>query len=102
MAKSLSNDDLSYLDRRIPFSKFDFVDVTFGSANADTDIPHDLDPSDPESVRFFPIQWEFTSTPATVPVVYKDSGVNKMSWQSTHIYLRSTVAGTCRLLLFLE
>jgi hypothetical protein len=102
LAKALTNDDLSYLDRRIPITKFDIVDVSFLTANADVDIPHDLDPSEPETVRWIPLSWEFASAPATPPVIYKDSSNTKLPWQSTHVYLRSTVIGTCRLLLFLE
>lgn len=101
MGKISDQQAQAYFDQRVPYSRFEYVNVTFNaSANVDTDIPHSLSPSDPEIVR-----WEVVSLghTAAAGVIYKDTSATRKAWQTTHIYLRSTVASvTARLRLFLE
>lgn len=80
------------------------MDVVFNAtANVDTDIPHALDPSDPESVRWVVVRVQLSAAPATPPVVYVDTSATRRPWQVGQIYLRCTLASvTARLLLFLE
>lgn len=81
---------------RIPFGRYQFVDVTFATPNQDTDIAHTLAPNDPEAVRFVPVSL------TAAAVLYRDNSAGKRPWQPTHIWLRASAACTVRLLLFLE
>lgn len=96
--------NVAYFDRRVPFSRFEYVDVTFPStANLDMDIPHSLTPADPETVRWMVVNMSTSSAPGVPPVVYKNTSAARTPWQTTHIYLRCTEASiVVRLLLFLE
>jgi hypothetical protein len=97
----------------VPFAKFQYVSVTFTTAGADVDVPHDLRPADPESVRWLVVSTEGT-TSATVggwdgPVsvlssgsVYRDNSASRLAWSQERIWLRSMYPGSFRLLLFLE
>lgn len=94
----------AYFDRRVPYSRFQYVDAVFSkAADTDLDIPHNLTPADPEAVR-----WEVVSitslTAFTIPpVIYKDLSASRKPWKSTHIFLRCSEQGpTVRLRLFLE
>lgn len=92
------------LDRRVPYSQFEYVSVTFSAtANADTDIRHSLSPAVPEDVRWEVVSIELSSAPATPPVIYRDSSATRKAWQTTHLYLRCTLpSAVVRLRLFLE
>jgi hypothetical protein len=79
-----------------PIAAYEYVDATFTGAGSDLDIPHTLDPIDPESVR-----WLVVSNSAATSV-YRDLSGAAKAWQSTHIWLRASAACTVRLLLFLE
>lgn len=89
------------LRRSSPYAQFQYLTVTFNStANANTDIRHTLQPPTPEDVDFQVVGFEFTSAPATVPVVYRDSGATRRVWGEEYIVLRCNVASAVvRLLL---
>lgn len=83
----------------VPFARFEYVTVTFATANVDVDIVHTLRPTDPESVRWIAVSTE--STPSA-GVVYRSSAAARLPWSQSRVWLRCTHAGTVRLLLFLE
>ena len=97
----------------VPFARFQYVTMTAPTADVDVDIPHDLNPSDPETVRWLVVGTEGTaSTPVggwDGPVVvvssgsvYRDASASRKAWQPGYIWLRAMHPGTFRLLLFLE
>lgn len=72
---------------------YQYVDVTFnGTANADTDIRHDLLPNTPELIDYEIVALRLPSAPATAPVIYTDSGPNRRKWGAGYIVLRANVA----------
>lgn len=79
-----------------PFKDFQFVNVTFGTANADLDIRHDLIPDDPENIRY----WVVWSDRATS--LYHDYSGTRKAWGKGYIILRSSVASAVvKLLIFI-
>ena len=84
------------LETRLPLARFQFVDATFGTANQDLDITHALRPQDAESVR-----WSVVKQSAALSV-YQDLSATRKAWQTDHIFLRASAAGSVRLLLFVE
>jgi len=83
--------------RSTPISRYVYVDVSFDTANQDTDIAlGDLKPQDPDAVRWVPVS---LSTAATI---YRDLSGTAVAWQQSHIKLRSSAICDARLLLFVE
>lgn len=90
-------DDIQRQVRQLPlppFGKWQYVEVTFEDADEDTDVPHTLRPSDPESVR-----WWVVALNAGAVIYKADTGT---AWHRDHIWLRADQPCTVRLLLFLE
>lgn len=88
-------DKLEFL-RMLPVGRYEYVDATFVAADTDTLIPYTiLNPEDPNAVRWIDV------TPQTGKV-YRAIDPDKTSWTKGFVILRSTVAETTRLLLFLE
>ena len=81
--------------RQSPLTRWQYVDVVF-AANTNTDIVHTLLPQVPEDVRWLVVK----SSAAIVP--FHDLTVSCPPWTTSHIWLQAPVAGTARLLLFLE
>jgi hypothetical protein len=82
--------------RMLPVGQYEYVDATFAAADTDTVIPYTiLKPEDFNDVRWIDV------TPQTGKV-YRAIDPNKVAWGQNYVILRSTVAGTTRLLLFLE
>ncbi len=81
--------------RQSPLTRWQYVDVVF-AANTNTDIVHTLLPQQPEDVRWLVVR----STAAIVP--FHSPLVSCPPWTTSHIWLQAPVAGTARLLLFLE
>jgi hypothetical protein len=69
-----------------PYSKFQYVTVTFGTANSDLDVPHDLNPNDPEGVDY-----EVVRADRACKVYDKQSGTRR-AWASNYIVLRCDTA----------
>jgi len=81
------------LEKRTPLASFEYVDVTFNAnANSDTVITHTLEPDNPEDIDYEVVRWNFSSAPATVPVVYRDSSATRKTWNEGYIVLRCNVA----------
>jgi hypothetical protein len=90
----LSNDP--QLLRMLPQGQYEYVDVTFAAADTDTVITYSsLAPEDFNAIRWIDV------TPGTGRV-YRASNPDRTTWKQGYVILRSTVAGTTRLLLFLE
>lgn len=84
-----------------PFAQYQYIDVEFNStADANTEIRHALTAPDPEDIDFQVVRWNFSSAPATAPVVYRDSAANRRVWSDGYIVLRcNTASASCTLLL---
>jgi hypothetical protein len=80
------------LEPRLPFGRTAYATVTFGDADTDTPIPHDLPPGRYRDVHYLPVRLDratILSTGSTPP----SPGL---------LYLQSSVAdATATLLLFL-
>lgn len=84
---------------RLPVSalgRWQYVNVTFGGADEDTDIAHTLRPPNPEAVRWVPV------TLSAGAIIYRGGDASRLAWTSTHIWLRASSACDARLLLYLE
>lgn len=77
-----------------PFARYQYVDVTFTTANADLLIPHKLVTTDPEAVDYIVTRIDRATT------IYNDQSGTRQMWSNGYILLRSSVANaSCRLLL---
>lgn len=97
--------DLESIDtRRDAFGRFQFKDVIFnGTAHADTEITHDLNPADPDDVRYIPVGFDFLTLPVDPPYIYKNGAANARSWGAGYIILRCNIASAVvRMLLVTE
>lgn len=90
--------------RREAFGDFQFKDVVFNAtAGADTEISHDLPAANPESVRAFPVMWEFITTPVEPPYIYRSGVGSRRPWGPGYIILRCNIASAVvRMLLITE
>lgn len=86
--------------RATPFAQYEYVSVTFNTtANADTDIRHSLKPPTAEDIDWQVMGLEFSTAPATVPVIYRDASATRRPWGSNFLVLRSNVSGLTATLL---
>lgn len=77
-----------------PFTNFQFVDVTFGSANTDLDIRHGLRVASPDDLNYILVK----SDRATI--IYNDQSASRKVWGDNYVILRSSAANAnCRILL---
>ena len=83
--------------KRVPFADYTFVDVTFGTANTDYIIEHDMSARKPEDIRWLTVKNN------TSGVVYRDNGTPPRAWGEGYVVLKCSAANAeVRLLLFLE
>jgi hypothetical protein len=92
------------INRGVPFGQYEFVDVTFNStANGDTEVKHSLILGDPEAVRIIPVSWNFSSTPADPPYVWRNIASTRRPWGEGYVILKCNIASAqARLLLVVE
>jgi hypothetical protein len=93
--------DIKELERRhlsgVPFSAYQYVDVTFGTAGVDTLVTHSLPVSDPEDVRYEVIKADRACR------VYDDQSATRRAWGNGYLLLRCDVNdAVVRLRLSLE
>ena len=84
MDKATELERLHY--RSVPFSQFQAVDVTFGNADQDFVIEHQLRVDDAESVNYEVLRADRGCA------IYHDQGSTRRAWGRGYIILRSTVA----------
>ena len=84
--------------RRLPIAQYEYVDVTFGSANTDYDIRYtSLKPPNPQEVRYLVVSSDRACQ------VYEDLSGTRRAWASGFVILKcSTANAVVRLLLFVE
>ena len=76
------------------YIKFEYVDVTFGSANVDKDIRTSISVASPDDIDYQLVK----SDRATI--LYNDQSSTRKVWQDGYVILRSSVANAnCRILL---
>ncbi len=79
-----------------PYAAFEYVTVTFGTANTDYIVSHSL-PGNSDNIRWHPVSIEGNGT------IYRDNSADRQAWGDGYIVLRSSLANhVCRLLLFVE
>lgn len=77
--------ELLRITRSVPQSGFRRTTVTFPEAFVDVPVPHDLGPSDPESIEYYVVR---TNGPG---IVHDDQSATRTPWRTNCIYLRSDV-----------
>ena len=83
-------------ENRLPVARYQYVNVRFTTADQDTDIRHDLNPINPEQVRYK------ICMKTAGAVIYQDMSPTRKPWQRTHIWLRASKPVAARILLFVE
>ena len=78
-----------------PFSRYEYVEVVFGTADFDTLVEHDLAPAYGDDVRYLVVGLSGEA------VVYHDQSATRRPWETGYIYLRATAPVTAQLLLIL-
>jgi hypothetical protein len=88
----------------LPSVAFEHMVVTFpATANQDIPIPTKLRPNNPEDILYRVVDYQFISTPAGTPCIYRDTSTTRHPWQVGNIFLRCTVASVvCTLELFVK
>lgn len=82
---------------RLLFAQGQYVDVTFGTAGADTVVRHTLSTARPNDIRYLVVQQDAAGS------VYRDLSPTRRAWGADYIILRSSASGLkTRLLLFTE
>ena len=85
------------IEASTPFVAFEYVDVTFGSANTDYDIRTVLRPVNPEEVEYMVVRADRATS------IYHDQTGTRRAWGTGYLVLRSSVASAVvRLLLTLK
>lgn len=94
------------VERRLPFSRAEFVNVEFGAADTDVVVPYTaLQPDDVEDVRWIDITPNsvYVSPTDSVARVYRSSQPGRKAFGAGYIVLRCNVANyATRLMLFVE
>ncbi len=86
----------SEFKRATPASHFEYVTVTFTSANTDQDIKVTLMPGDPENIEYLVVRKDRACD------IYHDQSGTRRAWVAGRITLKSTIASAkVRLLLFI-
>lgn len=78
---------------QLPFGRFEYVRVAFGTANTDMAVEHHLQAPSPNQVCYIVVQQSAAGS------VYVDNSVTRRLWTSTAIYLRSNTANLIATLL---
>ena len=81
------------VERNTPYSAYEYVTVTFGSANTDRDIRHSLRPLSPENIHYQLVESDRSTT------IYHDQTGTRRAWGPGYIVLRSSVASAVVTLL---
>lgn len=77
-----------------PFIKYEFVEVTFGSANTDKDIRTTLRVANPDDLNYQLVKADRACA------IYNDQSSTRKAWQDGYVILRCSVASAnCRILL---
>lgn len=96
LSKSLERYGTATLTR-LPVAQYEYVNVTFTAINSDVIIPYTrLKPNDVNTIRWQPVSL------SAAGIIYRDLSGTAKAWTSQYIILRSNIALTARLLLFLE
>jgi microcystin-dependent protein len=74
------------LKQHIPFAQYQLVEVVFGAAHVDVDVPHKLFPPTPEHIFYTPVSGAQAGT------VYHDMSGTRAAWREGVIRLRCNVA----------
>lgn len=72
--------------RGSPAAAFEFVDVTFTTANIDHDVLHGLTPPNPEDVEYIVLRADRATS------IYHDQTGTRRPWGHGYIILRSSTA----------
>jgi hypothetical protein len=81
----------------VPYGAFEYVDVTFGTANTDQIVEHTLETVYPEDVNYELVKADRATA------IYNDQSASRRPWGRGYIILRSSVANAqVRLLLTTE
>lgn len=80
-------------ENRLPFARYQFVNVTFETADEDMAIKHRLNPVNAEEVMY--IVTRLTSGAD----IYQDVSPTRKPWQRSHIFLRASAPTAATLLL---
>lgn len=84
-------------NKSLPFVNFQYLDVTFGSADTDMDIKHNLNPKNPEDVRYLVVNADRATQ------IFNDQSASRKPWGQGYVILQSSTANAVvRLLLFVE
>lgn len=75
------------LHERVPFGRWEIIDVEFPTANTDVIIRHGLEPENPYDVHYVVLKQ------TTSGVVYEDITPSRSPWTSDYIILRATTNG---------
>lgn len=76
-----------------PYIDFQYVTVTFGSADTDLDIRHDLRPANPENIYYAVVKADRATS------IYNDQSGTRRAWNTGYIILRSSAASAVVTLL---
>lgn len=77
-----------------PATNFQYVEVTFGSANTDLDIRHSLRAVAPDDIQYQVMRTDRATS------IYNDESATRKVWTSDYVILRSSVANAAvRILL---
>lgn len=77
-----------------PFFSFQYVEVTFGTANTDYDIRHSIKTPNPDDIQYQLVRTDRATT------IYNDLSATRKKWQEGYVILRSSAANAnCRILL---
>lgn len=80
----------------VAFDAFQFIEVTFGAADTDLDIPHTLAPVDPESLGYIVLRADRATS------IYHDQSGTRRPWTRDYIVLRSGTADAVVTLLIVK
>ena len=69
-----------------PVVDWQYIEVTFGSANTDYDIRHNLTPANPEEILYQVVRADRATA------IYHDQTGTRKAWGTGYIILRSSVA----------
>ena len=88
------HDFFRQFEQSSPFIQYEFVEVTFGTANVDKDIRTSLRVADPDDLNYQLVRSDRATT------LYHDQSSTRKVWQDGYVILRSSVASAnCRILL---
>ena len=77
---------IASLDNAIPSDTYQFVTVSFPTANTDVVIPTNLRPPNPEGIYYMPV--DYLGPPPSSPSIYRDVSVTRKAWGTGFIVLR--------------